>query len=362
VSATLRVAIAGAGFGGMYAVGLQAQPEVEVVGVFSRRPERAAEMARRFQIPYHTHRFRELLELPDLDALAIVTPNSTHAEYALAALRAGKHVICDKPLALNSRQGRELLATAERAGVKHITFVPYRFSPAARAMKHTLGTGQLGRLISLRATWGVDLTREPLRWRFQSKLAGPGVVADLGAHLLDLLLWWLPPPRRLLARCQTLVPTRPAEIGGRTLPVDVPDECWALLEFPHQGVGCLSLSWNAQRDQRVEIHGTRASLTYHSPSLLQWLQGRGPFQPTLTMAPAGAPERASQLPLPDDLPFTRPDEALGHIFRHLVAHLTEAPHSDAVATFRDGVNALELIDAIVASDASGAWTDLYLPS
>jgi predicted dehydrogenase len=225
-------------------------------------------------------------------------------------------------------------------------------------MGKAIADDQLGRLVSVRASWGVDLRAEPLRWRFQSKLSGPGVVADLGAHIFDLLLWWLGRPRRVLGRCQTLVPQRPAEIGGRTLEVDVPDECWALLEFPHQGVGCVSLSWNAERDQKVEIEGTRARLTYDSPSLLQWLSGAGPFQPSVTLAPTAAPSRATQLPLPDDHGFSSPDDALAHMFRQIVDYLRggEKPHS--LPSFRDGARVIHVIDALVESNTTGAWTEV----
>jgi len=358
VPSKIKVAIAGVGFGEKYAIGLKAQPDVEIAGVFSRRPERAAAMAAKFDIPFSTHRFRDLLDLPGLDVLAVVTPNSTHAEYVHAALRAGLHVICDKPLGIDTRQAQEMLLAAQRARVKHVTFVPYRFSPAAVAMKRAVRNEQLGRIISVRATWAVDMRGEPLRWRFQRKLSGAGVVVDLGAHIFDLLLWWLGPIRRVLGRCRTLVPERPAEVGGRSVQVDVPDECWALLEFPQQGVGCVSLSWNAQRDQQVEVEGTRGRLVYQSPSLLQWLSGRGPFNPTVTLTPTAAPGRTTQIPLPEDASFTTADDALARMFRDIVAYLRGAEKPASVATFEDGVRALQIADAIEESDASGTWVDL----
>ncbi len=102
----LRVAIAGTGFGEKYAAGLRANPEVDVVAVFSRRIERAAAMAEKFGIPAYTRDFEDLLRIPYLDAVAVVTPNSTHADFVYQAIRARKHVICDKPLALTICTGR----------------------------------------------------------------------------------------------------------------------------------------------------------------------------------------------------------------------------------------------------------------
>jgi len=346
----------GAGFGARYAIGLQAQPDVQVVGVFSRRAERAAEMAERFDIPFWTRDFGELLMLPGLHAVAIVTPNSTHHEYAQAALRAGKQVICDKPLALAGEEAADLCRQAEARGLRHVTFVPYRFSPAALAVKGAMEDERLGRVIGLRATWGVDLRAEPLRWRFQRQLSGPGVVADLGAHILDLAIWWVGPIRRALGRCRTMIPQRPLEAGGRLRPVDVPDECYALFEFADRGIGSANLSWNIRRDQRIEIQGDRGTLVYESPSLLQWLEGKGPFTPTVTLVPASPAGRPSELSLSGTEHFATQEQALAHMFRDIVAYLRGGDRPSSVATFADGAAVLSSIDALVASDATGAWT------
>ncbi len=353
----LRVAIAGTGFGEKYATGLLASPDVQVAGVFSRRPERAVAMADKFGIAFATRHFDDLLRIPNLDAIAIVTPNNTHAGFVRTALAAGKHVICDKPLALNAYQAADLLRLADQAGVRHLTFVPYRFSPAAAAMKQAMSDAQIGRLVNIRASWGVDLRDEPLRWRFQRKLSGPGVLADLGAHVLDLLLWWVGPIRRVLGNCKTLVPQRPAEVGGRTRPVDVPDECWALLEFAQAGVGSLALSWNATRNQQVEIEGDRGHLAYESRSLLQWLDGADRFDPVAELTLTGL-GRTSPLPLPGKEQFAQPDHALGYMFGEIAAYLRGADKPDSIATFRDGLEVLKVIDALDESSETRAWVEI----
>jgi len=354
----LRIAIAGTGFGEKYLIGLKALPQVEVVGVYSRRAERAREMAERFHLPYATRHFEALLELPDLDAVAVVTPNSTHAEFVRAGLAAGKHVICDKPLALTAQEAEGLHQMAERVGVRHVTFVPYRFSPAAMAIKQAMAEGQVGRVLRVRASWGIDLRGEPLRWRFQSRLAGPGVAADLGAHMLDLVTWWVGPIRRVLGHCRTLVLERPAEVGGRPRPVDVPDECWSLMEFAQVGVGSISLSWNAKRDQKIEIEGERGTLVYESPSLLQWLEGQGPFQPRVMLIRPGETGRKAEQRLPILSHFSTPEAALAYMFREIVPYLMGEEKVESVATFREGTEVLRVIDAIVASDRVGGWLEI----
>ena len=372
----LRIAIAGTGFGEKYVIGLQANPDVEVVAVFSRRAERAAAMADKFGIPTYTRDFDDLLRIPYLDAIAVVTPNSTHADFVYQAIRARKHVICDKPLALTREEASHLHRAAEAAGVRHVTFVPYRFSPASVAMKAAAAAGNAGRTISVSADWGVDLRGEPLRWRFQRKLSGAGVVADLGAHIFDLLTWWAGPIRRVLGRCKTLVPARPMEAGGRMRPVDVPDECWTLIEFATAGIGSVKLSWNARRDQQIELEGDRGRLTYQSPSLLTWLSSPvassaeadsapKPFNPTARFALSGGSARPIDLPLQGkDLSagrqadFATPEQALARMFRDIVSYLRGGDKPDCVATFREGAEVMRLIDAVEQSNESGKWVEI----
>jgi predicted dehydrogenase len=358
VHRNLKVAIAGTGFGEKYAIGLGAHPQVDLVGVFSRRPHRAAAMAEKYGIPFSTRDFEKLLGLPNLDAVAIVTPNSTHAEFVKEAIRARKHVICDKPLALSPREGEELRQLAQAAGIKHVTFVPYRFSPASGAVKAAVSGGQVGRVVNVRAGWGIDLTGEPLRWRFQRKQSGAGVVADLGAHILDLVIWWMGPVRRALGRCKTLVRERPAEAGGRMRPVNVPDECWSLLEFGQAGVGSVRLSWNGKRNQRIEIEGDRGKIDYESPSLLQWLEGHGEFDPSAEFARTSGPAAKSQLPMLGKEDFGSQEDALARMFRDIVTYLRGGERSEFVATFSDGLEVLKVIDAVERSNASGAWVEV----
>jgi predicted dehydrogenase len=369
VAEKLRIAIAGTGFGEKYAIGLKANPEVELVAVFSRRAERAAAMAEKFGIPSHSRDFEDLLRIPYLDAIAIVTPNSTHAELAYRAIRARKHVICDKPLALTGQEAAHLYRAAEAAGVRHVTFVPYRFSPASVAMKEAATGAHVGRTISVSASWGVDMRNEPLRWRFQRKLSGAGVVADLGAHIFDLLIWWAGPIRRVLGRCKMLVPERPMEAGGRIRPVDVPDECWALIEFARAGIGSVKLSWNARRDQQIELEGDRGRLSYESPSLLEWLSSPvasdasapKPFNPTARLALAPGSSRPTELSL-QSKDFANPEGALARMFRDIVSYLRGGDKPECVATFREGAEVARVIDAIEESNESGQWVEIAPPS
>jgi predicted dehydrogenase len=165
--------------------------------------------------------------------------------------------------------------------------------------------------------------------------------------------------------------------------VDVPDECWSLVEFAEAGVGSVALSWNEKRDQKIEIEGERGTLIYQSPSLLQWLDGKGSFQPSATLRRRSAPlagadrppgggsaaaavhpeesGRTTILPMPSVREFSTPDVALTHMFREIVSYLRGDEKADPIATFRDGAAVLEVIDAMVASNETGRWLDVKSP-
>jgi predicted dehydrogenase len=123
-------------------------------------------------------------------------------------------------------------------------------------------------------------------------------------------------------------------------------------------VGSVSLSWNEKRDQKIEIEGERGTLIYQSPSMLQFLSGRGPFQPTSTLVRPGEEGRRVQLPMPNVQDFATPEAALAHMFRQIVSYLRGEEKPESVATFRDGAEVLKVIDAMVASNETGRWLEV----
>jgi predicted dehydrogenase len=153
-----------------------------------------------------------------------------------------------------------------------------------------------------------------------------------------------------------IVTERPLEAGGRIRPVDVPDECWALLEFA-TGIGSVKLSWNANRDQQIELEGDRGKLLYQSPSLLQWLEGKGEFSPLARIELAPGSARTTDLPL-QTREFATPEQALARMFRDIVAYLQGGEKPDCVATFRDGAEVMKVIDAIEQSNETGNWVEI----
>jgi predicted dehydrogenase len=165
-----------------------------------------------FGVPTFTTDWRELVEADDIDVVDIAAPGDTHHDIAIGAANAGKHVLCEKPLANNLAEAREMLAAVEAAGVNHMVIFNYRYLPAVQLARRIISDGRLGRVYHLRATclqdWIVD-PEFPLVWRLQKDAAGSGALGDLGAHLVDLARFLVGEFIDVTAATQTFVKDRP---------------------------------------------------------------------------------------------------------------------------------------------------------
>ncbi len=143
------------------------------------------------QLGWHSYEtdWRRLIERSDIDLIDVSTPGNLHAEISIAAARAGKHVLCEKPLGNTAEEARAMLEAAESAGVKHGVFFNYRKVPAVALAKELIDSGALGRIYHWRATYLQDWIADPnfpMVWRLNKELAGTGAHGDLNAHLIDL--------------------------------------------------------------------------------------------------------------------------------------------------------------------------------
>ncbi len=151
-----------------------------------------------------------------VDAVIVSTPNFTHPAIVLAAVAAKKHVLCEKPLALDFAAAQAMYRAAEEAGVRHMTAFTYRFVPAMRYMKHLVDSGAIGTPTHFRAQRFQDWGVRPLGWRQVKKLAGSGEVGDMLSHRIDYAHHLVGPISRLVASVRTFVPKR----GGQISDVD----------------------------------------------------------------------------------------------------------------------------------------------
>ena len=239
-----------------------------LVGVATSRSETAQKAVEQAGFTFGTTDWRELIQREDIDIIHICTPNDQHCEQLLAAMAAGKHIYCDKPLVVHPHEIEAIeQALPQWAGKGQVT-LQNRFSPPALRAKQLITQGFVGDVTSLKADYlhsgSVDPDKK-MGWK-QLKSAGGGVLQDLGSHLLDLVDWMAGPVAEALTVNRVLYPNRPGPDGVR-VPVEAEDQTLMLVRLADGGVGTLEatkIATGAEDELRFEICGTRGALRYNS--------------------------------------------------------------------------------------------------
>jgi len=242
----------------------------------------AAEAAQRFGFEKSTSDWRSVVEDPEIDIIDIATPNHLHAEIAIAAAAAGKHIISEKPLARNGEEAKTMYDAVKNAGIVHMVAFNYRRTPAVALAKKYIDEGAIGDILNFRGTYLQDWSADPdgpLSWRFQKSIAGSGSLGDIGTHVVDMARFLCGEITQVNTQLKTWVKTRPLQAGGvdklgastkdATAPrgdVDVDDEVLSLLEFQNGAIGSLEATRNAHGRNNFltfEIHGTIGSIYFN---------------------------------------------------------------------------------------------------
>lgn len=261
---TWNIGIIGAG--GISEAHLEAireEPRAEVVAIADISAEVASKRAARHTIPQVYEDFRELLRQPDIDAVIVCVPNYLHAEAAKLALASGKHVLCEKPMAMNVRQAEEMIEAADRSGKVLMVAQNNRFRSDAMYVKGLVDEGRLGQIYHAKTGW---VRRNGIpgwgSWFTQKELAGGGPLIDIGVHMLDLTLWLLGHPRPTSVLGQTYAQFGPRKKGlsewgrrdenGR---FDVEDMAVAMIAFENGMTLTLDASWASHiEEENVFLH------------------------------------------------------------------------------------------------------------
>ena len=319
--------------------------------------------------------WRELVVRDDIDVIDINAPSDAHKEIALAAAKAGKHIFCEKPLALNLADSREMLEAAEQAGVKHMVGFNYRFSPAVKLAKKLVQSGRLGKLYHFRAWFLQDWIMDPefpLVWRLQKDVAGSGSLGDLGAHLIDLAHDLVGDIEEVVGMSETFVKERPlaSEMTGLSAkagqgkdaprgPVTVDDATLFMARFENGVIGSFEATRFAaghRSTNAFEINGSLGSVRFDFERMNELevyftsddedVQG---FRRVLATDPAH--EYASS--------WWPPGHTIGfeHTFIHEMLELTSAIREgrQPEPNFRDGVKCQAVLEAVEKSAAEKRW-------
>lgn len=285
----LRVGLIGAGFMGKahsmaYAsmpMFFWPAPAMPVRAVIAEATEElAAEGAKRFGFESSTGDWRRIIDDPTIDIVDIATPNHLHPEMAIAAAEAGKHIICEKPLARTAPEAKAMLDAVTKAGVVNMVAFNYRRTPAIALAKKYIDEGAIGEILNFRATYLQDWSADPaspLSWRFQKSVAGSGAVGDIGTHIIDLARYLAGEITAVSGLARTIIAERPKQADGRDAlgttrtggelgPVDVDDEMVTILRFASGAIGSLEATRNGYGRNNfitLEIHGTKGSIAFN---------------------------------------------------------------------------------------------------
>jgi len=315
--------------------------------------------------------YHKLVARDDIDLIDIATPNNTHAEIAIAAAKAGKHVVSEKPLAMNVAEARKMLQAVRRAGVKHMVWFNYRRVPAIALAKKLIEEGRLGRIFHIRAVylqdWIVD-PEFPLVWRLRREVAGSGAHGDLNAHIIDLARYLVGEFASVVGMSETFIKERPLEVeagglsgrGGRKRgKVTVDDAVLFLARFRNGAIGSFEATRFAtgrKNGERIEINGEKGSLVFNFERMneLEFYSaedapGEQGFKTILVTEPVH-PYMSAWWP---------PGHIIGyeHTFVNQAADLLTGIAEDKPLSpdFEDGLRCQQVLDAVLESCKTGRW-------
>ncbi|MBE7540168.1 MAG: Gfo/Idh/MocA family oxidoreductase [Opitutaceae bacterium] len=313
--------------------------------------------------------WRRLIDRADIDVIDIAAPNNVHAEIALAAAKAGKMILCEKPLAMNSPEALKMVKAVEKAKVANMVWYNYRRIPAVTLAKQLIDEGRLGRVFHYRAKFLQDWTISadvpqggPGTWRLDVSVAGSGVTGDLLAHCIDTALWLNGGIKSVTATTETFVKQRKHAETGKIAKVGIDDASLFLARFANGSLATFEATRYARGHKALytfEINGEHGSIFWdlHDLHRLQWFDHRD----------TGILRGWRSIHVSDgDHPYMKrwwvPGLQIGyeHSFVHQVADFIEGIESGkpAAPTFRDGLATDYVTDAVLSSARTGRWVNV----
>lgn len=244
----------------------------KLIAVAGRNEESVKEAAKRYGYEGYYTDWKKMLKDDRIQLFDNGGPNDAHADPCIAAAKAGKHILCEKPLGRSAKESAKMLEAVEKAGVVNMVAYNYRFVPALRLAHDLISSGQLGEIYHFRASylqeWIMD-PNFPYVWRLDKSIAGSGALGDLGSHVIDMARYLVGEPRKVSSMLKTFIKQRPVP-GGGTGKVSVDDAFTALLEFENGAIGTIEASRfcaGRKNHQVLEINGSKGSISFNMEKL-----------------------------------------------------------------------------------------------
>jgi predicted dehydrogenase len=337
--------------------------------VCARDADKAKAFAQRWGYESIETDWKKLLARDDIDAVDICTSNNLHCEIALAAAKAGKMILCEKPLSMDAAEGETMAAAVEKAGVANIVWYNYRRVPAVALAKQLIDEGRLGRIFHYRAVFLQDWTISAdlpqggaALWRLDASAAGSGVTGDLLAHCIDTALWLNGSIQSVTAMTETFIKQRKHNLTGKVEKVGIDDACAFLARFQNGSLATFESTRYARGHKALytfEINGEHASIAWdlHDLHRLSYFDHRDD----------SVVRGWRSIHVTDgDMPYMKhwwvPGLQIGyeHSFVHQVADFLQglASGKPAGPTFRDALETQKVCDAVLASAQKGTWVNV----
>lgn len=340
----LKVGVIGLGMGRGHIANFQKHPQSKVVAIADLDKKRLRTIGKEYEVSERFSSGEELIDsIPKLglDIVSVATPNKFHKPLTIAALEAGCHVLCEKPMAMNADEAKEMEAVANRTGKRLMINFSFRFNEVADALKKQVDAGQLGDIYFARTVW---LRRRGLPgfggWFGQKELSGGGPLIDLGVHRIDLALWMMgyPEPTWVIGSTYDHIASKIAKEKGKDF--DVEDIAVAMVKFENGATLEAEASWasNIKENELMEtrLMGTEGGLLYKNKD-------------------EGYSFTAEIFHESDGYPFDSQLHLTGKHVPSSMEHLVDCILEDQqhIATAHEGVIVMELLDAIYESSHTG---------
>jgi predicted dehydrogenase len=387
VSEKERIRVAIIGVGGIargqhipgYLLCAADDPAVEIAALCDADEAVLQAMGAQYGVSRLTTDYREVMAWEDIDVVSICTWPDTHHPVAMAAIAAGKHIYCEKPLARTYPLAKEMHEAARRAGIVTAVGFTHRLTPAAQLAHRLIANGSLGELYQLTAVYsmgGVDFAGRPLTSRRTRAVTGGGPLFELGPHMIDMVRWWT--GQEITAVCaqnRTYIKRRRWQDRDDWADVDIEDASTFLADLEGDTTCVFSHSsaiTGRNFDQRVEVYGSRGALLYDQArpyelraclgeEMVRLCAGYGLYDPLWGLYRQEEPYPV--IPVPREFVDAVPGARQGKPCRTYAPALMAAlrgERPEILPTFEDGARAQEVLDAVLLSAAERRWVDLPL--
>lgn len=379
--AKIRTAMIGTGFmGKVHTEAVRRLGNVEVVAAAGSSDKRAKEFADSVFIPKSTGDWRTLLNDKEIDAVHVLTPNSMHAPMSIEFLKAGKDVLCEKPLAMTSAEAKEMLDTAVKLGRAHATNHNLRFYPVVAQVREMVKAGELGEILAVQGTYSQDwlLYDTDYNWRIEAEANGKlRAMGDIGSHWMDQiqhltgleitsvcaeLTTFHKTRKKPKHSVETFTGKTLAESDYTPIPIETDDFGAVLLHLGDRARGAFTVSQVAAGNKNqfaLEIYGTKCGVKWSQerPDEL-WIGYRNEPNKFIVKDPS--------LFLPNargyaDLPGGHSegyDDSHKQLFKRFYARVADKKAPEAYPTFADGLHGMQLLEAVLESHNRRGWVDV----